>query len=630
MNVKVSDCREFETEGLYVLREFKRPVVSSNINLAVPTPDYENEFGEVFKNSSPYHQNVSVRMGNVIYPCPIEILRNNSVKLQENAATEVPFERALSRSSIHYVLKFKIGELEVAPSREQLSLTKESEKNLVNKIRKFIQEVYAETQEAFRKPRYIKDWLEIRSKYSSLLNVDLPNFKFWQEGGGIKLHGHADYTNFVRSRLNDLSNSYDFSNFMKQLDNQYPRYVMKTKRQTIASVKYQKMGGQKLFWKRPIENQSGSQYLDSGVKVNPVPIIILHSGRREPLDSESVAFNYFVRKKGKEGVTVYSLRLPIKDDPVFLRAVLRFLGHPPVVMKFSDITYVPTEDEMKAIGMPSRFYETSAAVDNTSATKTAKQKREYIYGYPEMRWSTFNFSRADTVDNPVNISGVNTLTTVYYVNPDEYSIWYNNLNGAQRSLFRYIGEHIKDNFKNFAPNCSFVWLCKAHVDMIMADKKFVKFYELIKLALTDMINSIQYPAGNISTTDHLKGVGFDKYNLEWRFHKWFTTMSNAPFKKYLELSNDITRTRYNSPLHDPSNQKYILDYAKDFGVPVDPKIVDKWAKKWDTNSKYIQEFQDKYPMMKCGDISVTEDNIKMLTKYVETVNLLTPKQLKQL
>lgn len=127
--VNPQDAGKWKEEARYVFTSFGeiRPKVIGNLPIDF-LPHDKNEF-EV-KNSV-HGAGVFAIMGNIVYPLPADMWNNTMIKLSMTAQNSWS-----SRGQTAFYIRFDLGELDITPSREELSLDDETLKNIKDRIYK--------------------------------------------------------------------------------------------------------------------------------------------------------------------------------------------------------------------------------------------------------------------------------------------------------------------------------------------------------------------------------------------------------------------------------------------------------------------------------------------------------------
>ena len=118
VTVKPHDRRDFESELKKFIRFFDYPVEGNNIEFKKPTPTLDTEYYSMYSSMDVGHQSgIKAIMGGVVY------------SISSEYTDDLPFNRGSLQSSL-VLLKFDIGKLSVAASREALSEDKITVENI--------------------------------------------------------------------------------------------------------------------------------------------------------------------------------------------------------------------------------------------------------------------------------------------------------------------------------------------------------------------------------------------------------------------------------------------------------------------------------------------------------------------
>lgn len=146
--VNTSRIREFESEASFILSFFKtRPVVKGVTDFEFALESVASDLdkdGIVYRKvkytgSSLYNKNIYAVMGGVCYPVGF-----HDLELEDDASQF--YDRMIVRHGNTLFLKFNIGDLDVTPSRESLSLNNRTKANLVSKANEDILKLKDMTQ----------------------------------------------------------------------------------------------------------------------------------------------------------------------------------------------------------------------------------------------------------------------------------------------------------------------------------------------------------------------------------------------------------------------------------------------------------------------------------------------------
>lgn len=136
--VETNDVRTFEREISFVHSFFEvKPLYSHEFSIDSYVA-YNNEFlaGNVLFNNN--NSNTTALQGNVAYPLSISEIRD-VLNDEQNVVDDRSDVRDFIGSNKNYLIKFNIGDLDIAPSREALSYDERTVDNIVKKIREIIQ-----------------------------------------------------------------------------------------------------------------------------------------------------------------------------------------------------------------------------------------------------------------------------------------------------------------------------------------------------------------------------------------------------------------------------------------------------------------------------------------------------------
>lgn len=150
--VKEHDFFQFKHEASFILSFFKTQPIVNDPNFSVAVPDVISELDEDgmvtrqidYTGSSLYTGKIYAVMGGVCYKLDEFWIRNEVASQYLNS---IVLGSAYSSSRATLFIKFDIGELEVAASRETLSLDEETKVKVIDRIRSRVQKLKEKDQQ---------------------------------------------------------------------------------------------------------------------------------------------------------------------------------------------------------------------------------------------------------------------------------------------------------------------------------------------------------------------------------------------------------------------------------------------------------------------------------------------------
>lgn len=601
MTAESKDCAEFEREAAQVLRFFAAPVVdlNSTILTVLPAPLYENVLGRVYKDYS--NKGLYALMGNVLYPIP---------------ASAIPYTaHSQILTSNKYIVYFKIGELEVAPSREQLSLTPDTIKTLKKKTEAFIEFFFIERNKALSVHRYPWEFVEALGK---TLDIFSGRSCYFKKNTTQIFQEHSALTE-IKHRLNALTGQYIHAPIVKEIDRN-----MGTKdplfRRLIRAPKYPyAVETDKVKWLQPRSNCLEVTTTARVVKqTNPLPKILILHGSKEKLDSTSVKYEYFLKKNGREGTAVFCVKLPYVDS-LYLKAFKRRMLHLPAACYawFKDLP-MPTREELLAAGM-------EVPDDADKATSPVKESVKAKHKVYEVR-ARINRTVAslytgthNTVTSPSDLPEYKKLKdgeVLYYTHFEDFYI---PAAGAEQTGFR----HLVEEWQGRKDRPIIYGLSKTHCKKVQDDPKWRPAEELFKEYFKTILQDrLYYTPSWLKNKEGFRSYGQTggRYSQQVTYN--FVT-KNKDFTRYMEIVERLSKK--NSRYVETDAVEGIVACAKAFGVTIPQSSIDKLEKNGQDDDKFLADFFAKYPMFKVPAQATAEGN-QLYEDYITTITMLSSQQ----
>lgn len=198
--VNPNDINRWRSEAQYVYSSFTniKPNLS-NKNIEI---DYLSNDDWFIVNQKVHGYGVFAVMGNIVYPLPSEYWNNSFIDIAINHQT------SYQRNSCY--IRFDLGELDITPSREELSLDDETVANIKAKIKSVSNEMSVEVDNLIKESDNIRTlYSSIHEKYrsSGYWNYVL-NSSTLMKTGNTPGKERDLRTKFVLPKLNTLKDAY--------------------------------------------------------------------------------------------------------------------------------------------------------------------------------------------------------------------------------------------------------------------------------------------------------------------------------------------------------------------------------------------------------------------------------------
>lgn len=619
MNCANKDFNEFDREGRYVLRMFNNPYVKWNLGVALPlSVKYQNEFGMSLDTNKEALRGIFARMGNVLYPIPE--LAYNTFKHPRHGYYDSVFNYMHGKSMI---MNFNIGELEVAPSREQLSLTEASKKNITRRLTEFLDAFIAERQKVingFKKPWECVDSANIFRDIVNIKGIPFKNSElFFKEDNLIEE---------IRSRLQLIGSKTGKEGLFYEFYPEYEdliysgQYGYSTPKGIDAKIQLKAHDKSAL---RFVETKSriawtwherNAHNFNSGVKKLPIPKILFLTGSKETLDSKALKYQYYLKSQARLGQTVFSVKIPT-EDAEFLRKFKRKMLHlPESSYVFLKDVPVPTVEELKECGFNTAL---------SSVQKELGQPRTFFVHELRTRDKVFFTGTLNQVKDPVDLPQYTELKdkeVIYYLNLEEWKDKY--VKSATIDENRAL-EMLANYWDGLTVRPQILSLCKTHTEMIENNPKFVHADSLFQNYVKEMFGKyLRYPQAWAHEVRH-KTTYFGREGYT-PFKNLRTIGSVDPeLARYMDIMDGIRATHpvpYNG---DVVKGMELLSIK--LGSPLDKTTLDKPQENRQNDEAFLNKFFAIYPMFEI-DSDVDMNKFELYADYMKTIKMINPKKRK--
>jgi len=653
MNVDRKDIRDFEKEGRIVLCEFSNPSITTNI--AGFLSDYEDtkavyasDFLEIRQKLNYHQSSVMVKMGNVLYPVPEDFFASEAVGIKLTIFNQdYSGLKSLLRYGRVYIVKLPIGAVEVAPSREQLSMTDSSKKSLAKFITRAFEDaarrLEAEYSDFKTFEEYTKQFDKPQGEHiSDPFAVRTPNWR-WNIKGGGKSCERGRYSQYgstlvkhLLSKLEDIRGSrtmqdklfqHAFPEYAKT-DTMYRKHMRGIVHTPVIAAKHWPTDIKEIYdgCTRGELFQGFQHSIDfrgnSRLPVSDFVILIHDTG--VPLNSKNRAYQYFLYKNYMVGRKVYSIQMR-NQNPRAIRALINFVGAEAwarLEYYSKECAYTPTMEELVAVGYPKP----------AERTTSGKAKGSY-YVYPvsvnHNTGSGLAFNQDKSVENPSEAVG--SVKTVYYFSMDEFKDWEKT---APPSVWaRVVGS--LNSFKADT-NCDLLGLCKSHIKIVEENEggtydNWKPYQSFVKDFMLYILSGISLPPEAFDELAVTGIVNFFEKRGSYRsrvIHSGVSYVTALPsdnlFRKYVTITSKWIKQADHTLFTFDYLLKRIEEYKDTFFITgVDFKTMyDKGIKEMRSEAKFIRAFVNRYPILKCSDLTITEHNAKIILDYIERTDSL--------
>ena len=145
---------------------------------------------------------------------------------------------------------------------------------------------------------------------------------------------------------------------------------------------------------------------------------------------------------------------------------------------------------------------------------------------------------------------------------------------------------------------------------------------MIKTYAEFMVTQWSY---NKTEVKEVKGFGItNNTHQTYDKHVWFNGLTNEKLKTYLSLAQKISNFRYD--MRYSNDQKTLIDGIEKMGIELAENMLDKWTKAWDNDYKWITDFYQTYPMLGLDGAIVTENNVSLISDYINNIDELNNKR----